>query len=440
MSALAELEQLAGFSNASPPAVTRVAFSQEDMRARAWVKQLCRDAGLAVREDAVGNTFARWCGTESQAGAVGTGSHIDAIPDSGRYDGTMGVLGGLEAIRALKRDGFIPRRSIELLMFTSEEPTRFGIGCLGSRLLSGSLDPSVADNLMDAEQRPLSSPKGADARRQTAKELVKPLGGPLNTVPVLGGFLKTVREAAGFRGSLADVRLPGDYYVAFVELHIEQGPILERSGIDLGIVTDIAAPATLRVEITGEGGHAGAVLMPERRDAFLGASEIALAVEKAASSTGAPDTVATAGACRVFPNAVNSIPSRVTLEVDVRDIDSDRRDSVVRAILEAAKRVHDERRLRVETTIVNADAPAHCDERVVAALEQAADRARLSRTRMISRAYHDSLFMSRIAPTGMLFIPCRGGVSHRPDEYSAPEHIANGVRALTEALRLLASD
>jgi ureidoglycolate amidohydrolase len=123
----------------------------------------------------------------------------------------------------------------------------------------------------------------------------------------------------------------------------------------------------------------------------------------------------------------------------VRDIDGERRDSVVRMILDAAKRVQDERRLRIETTILNADAPAHCSERVVAALEQAGDLAGLSRTRMISRAYHDSLFMSRIAPTGMLFIPCRGGVSHRPDEYASPEHITNGVRALAEALRLLAS-
>lgn len=406
MRVVAELEQLAAFSCAAAAAVTRVVFTQEDTRAREWLKQLCRDAGLAVREDPVGNTFARWYGTNGQAGAVGTGSHIDAIPNSGRYDGTVGVLGGLEAIRLLQRSGFQPKRPIELILFTSEEPTRFGIGCLGSRLLSGSLDPAVADNLVDAE----------------------------------GQSLQDIRREAGFHGPLQDVCLPSGHYSAFIELHIEQGPLLENSGTNLGIVTGIAAPASLGIQITGEGGHAGAVLMPQRRDAFLGASEIALAIEKAALSTGASDTVATAGACRVFPNAVNSIPSRVTLEVDIRDIDVDRRDSVVRSILDAAKRVQDERRLHIEITIVNADAPAHCSERVVAALEQAGDLTELSRTRMISRAYHDSLFMSRIAPTGMLFIPCRDGVSHRPDEYASPEHIANGVRALAEALRLLSSD
>jgi ureidoglycolate amidohydrolase len=394
----AELEQLASFSDAAVPAVTRVVFSDADLRARAWVKQLCTEAGLSVREDPVGNTFARWRGRDDEAGAVGTGSHIDAIPNSGRYDGTVGILGGLEAIRALKRSRFEPRRALELLLFTSEEPTRFGIGCLGSRLLSGSLN--------------------ADA-------------GPAQ--------LDSVRTEAGFSGSLSEVRLPATYYSAFVELHIEQGPILDQSGTALGVVTAIAAPASLRIEIEGEGGHAGAVLMPQRRDALCGASQIALAVEAAALSTGATDTVATTGMCRVFPNAVNSIPSRVTLEVDVRDIDLTRRDSVVSAILDAIQRVRNSRCLKIETEILNADAPAQCDERVVAILEQAAGTLGLSHRRMISRAYHDSLFMSRIAPTAMLFIPCRDGISHRPDEYASPVDIANGVRALAEALRLLSN-
>src|SRR5262245_59696302 len=144
-----ELETLGGISEAPPPVTTRVVFTDADLRGRAFVKQLCREAGLVVREDPIGNAFARWEGTEPDLPAVGTGSHIDAIPNAGRYDGTVGVLGGLEAIRALQRSGFRPRRSIELLTFTSEEPTRFGIGCLGSRLLSGALDPAGAADLRD---------------------------------------------------------------------------------------------------------------------------------------------------------------------------------------------------------------------------------------------------------------------------------------------------
>src|SRR4029077_8262093 len=140
---------LALISEAEPPVVTRVVFTPSDLKARAWMKSHCEEAGLSVREDAVGNTFARWNGSNPSAPAVGTGSHIDAIPNAGKYDGVVGVLGGLEAIRALQRSGFRPRHSIELLVFTSEEPTRFGIGCLGSRLLSGTLSPEAAKKLTD---------------------------------------------------------------------------------------------------------------------------------------------------------------------------------------------------------------------------------------------------------------------------------------------------
>src|SRR6267142_15149 len=146
-----ELETLGGISEAPPPVTTRVVFTEADLLGRAFVKQLCREAGLVVREDPVGNAFARWVGTEPGLPAVGTGSHIDAIPNAGRYDGTVGVLGGLEAIRALQRSGFRPRRGIELLIFASEEPTRFGIGCLGSRLLAGTLDASGGDSFKDRE-------------------------------------------------------------------------------------------------------------------------------------------------------------------------------------------------------------------------------------------------------------------------------------------------
>ncbi len=402
---LKELETLATFSDAPAPAVTRVVFSETDRRARAYVKGLCAAAGLVVREDAVGNTFARWVGEEPDLAPIGTGSHIDAIPNAGRYDGTVGVLGGLEAIRALRRSRFHPRRSLDLVIFTSEEPTRFGIGCLGSRLMSGSLEASTAEGLRDKE----------------------------------GKSLEEARAEAGFGGSLAEVRLPPGCYGGFIELHIEQGPLLERQQIPLGVVTAIAAPASLRISIEGEGGHAGAVLMPDRRDAFLAAAEIALKVEAAAKSSGSIDTVGTVGVCDVFPGAVNSIPSRVRLELDVRDTDRARRDAVLAKVAQGCEEVAARRRVTVRTEVVNADPPAECDPRVVEALSRACQTHGLEFQRMVSRAYHDSLFLSRLAPTAMLFIPCRGGVSHRPDEYASPEAIANGTLVLAEALAELAN-
>ncbi|MGB6685026.1 MAG: M20 family metallo-hydrolase [Candidatus Acidiferrum sp.] len=401
---VSEIEELASISDADPPAVTRIVFSPTDLRARVWLMARCERAGLALRQDAIGNIFARWNGSEPNPAAVGTGSHIDAIPNAGKYDGVVGVLGGLEAIRALQSSGFRPKHSIELLLFTSEEPTRFGIGCLGSRLLSGTLSPDEARKLADKD----------------------------------GASLETVRRNAGYNAPLEEVKLPRDYYEAFVELHIEQGPLLERQKIPLGIVTSIAAPASLRFSIAGAGGHAGAVLMPDRKDALCAAAELILAIESAAKSSGAMDTVATVGICDVFPGAVNSIPSRVDLTLDARDTSLDRRDTAMRAIEAARESIVAKRGVTIREELVNADAPAQCAPEIVEALSQACSRHGLAFISMVSRAYHDSLFMSRIAPVAMLFIPCRNGYSHRPDEYSSPEDIERGVLVLAETLAVLA--
>jgi len=400
---LQELETLAAFSDAEPPAVTRVVFTPTDLKARAWVIARCEEAGLHVRQDAIGNIFARWSGTDPAAPAVGTGSHIDAIPHAGKYDGVVGVLGGLEAIRALQRSGFRPKYPIELLVFATEEPTRFGIGCLGSRLLSGTLSADSAAKLKDRD----------------------------------GESVDEVRRKAGLSGNLRNVKLPTGYYKVFVELHIEQGPLLERAQTSLGVVMRIAAPASLRILIEGAGGHAGGVLMPDRKDALCAAAELILAVESAARASGAPDTVATVGVCDVFPGAVNSIPSRVRMTLDIRDTDLARRDGVMQVIERASQNTAAKRSVSIQSELLNADAPADCDPAVRAALADSCRKHGFPFLEMVSRAYHDSLFMSRIAPTGMLFIPCRNGYSHRPDEYAAPEDVARGVLVLAETLAKL---
>jgi ureidoglycolate amidohydrolase len=400
-----EIDELALITEAEPPAVTRVVFSPADLRARAWLEAKCREAQLSIRTDAVGNTFARWQGSDTSGPAVGTGSHIDAIPNAGKYDGVVGVLGGLEAIRALKSADFRPKCPIELLVFTSEEPTRFGVGCLGSRLLSGTLSPDSAAQMSDDQ----------------------------------GDSLDEVRHAANFSGDLSGVKLPAGYYRAFVELHIEQGPILEQKKVPLGIVQKIAAPASAKILIEGSGGHAGGVLMPDRKDALCAASELVLAVESAARETHAPDTVATVGICEVFPGAVNSIPARVRLSLDVRDTDLVRRDSVMQRIAEAANLIASKRALSIRTDLLNADAPALCSPLVTQALADSCLAHSLQFLPMVSRAYHDSLFMSRVAPTAMIFIPCRNGWSHRPDEYASPDDIARGTLILAETLARFAS-
>jgi ureidoglycolate amidohydrolase len=395
-----ELQTLATFSATPNPSVTRIVYSEEDRKARAYFKKLCADAGLAVREDAVGNIFARWIGKEPALPAIGTGSHTDAIPNAGMYDGTVGVLGGLEAIRALQRSGFKPKRSIELLMFAAEEPTRFGIGCFSSRLLSGNLDTSADKRLRDKE----------------------------------GKSLNELRTSFGFSGSLESVKLANNYFAGFIELHIEQGPFLEQEKIPIGVVTAIAAPASLRLHIEGEGGHAGGMLMPDRHDALTAASEIILTVENAARETGAIDTVGTVGICEVFPGAINSVPSRVTLGLDVRDIDERRRNSVLGKIEKACNDVAARRKVSIKKEMLNSDPPTTCDPSLVNSVVKACGTMSLNFKKMVARAYHDSSFMSLVSPVVMIFIPCRGGFSHRPDEYASPEAIANGVSVLAHSL------
>jgi len=400
-------------------AVTRIVFTPRDLEARAYIRTLAEAAGFTLRVDAIGNTFIRFPGSDPTLPAVGTGSHTDAIPYAGMYDGTVGVLGGLEAMRSLKEAGFQPTRSIETLMFTSEEPTRFGIGCIGSRLLGGSIDPATADALPD--RLPETDLKA-----------------PTNLT------LQAVRTAAGFTGSLDTVKLPPHYYHAWVELHIEQGPLLEREQIPIGIVTNIAAPASYRYEITGFGGHAGALLMPDRRDALCAAAEVILSVEKhtlaANAASGTSDSVATVGTVAVYPGAINSVPSRVTLTLDIRDTDVARRNQIMAALHADIRDIQSLRQVTITEQEINADVPAVSDPRILATLESICNSESIPYKKMVARAYHDTNFIAPIAPVAMLFIPCRNGVSHRPDEYATPESIALGTRVLALALAQLTKE
>ena len=402
-----ELEQLASFS-ACPddrPAVTRVVFTEQDLMARQFLAELYLQAGLETRVDSVGNTFARWVGSKPELPIVGTGSHTDAIPFSGMYDGTIGVIGGLEAIRALQRSGFQPVRSIELLMFTSEEPTRFGVGCTGSRVMAGVLNESDLDRLTDGD----------------------------------GDSYNVVRTRAGFSGSVDSAVLSSGYYHAWIELHIEQGPELEANGLPIGIVTAIAAPATMIVNLTGEGGHAGAVLMPKRRDALCAAAEMVQSIETLAHESASDDLVATVGELSVHPGAVNSIPSQVRFTIDLRDVQEDARNECKKRIESTVKEIAERRNVDFAIETLNSDPPAVSSPMIVSAAERACLASGLPFQEMVSRAYHDSLFMANIAPIAMIFIPCRDGVSHRPDEFSSPEQIAGGVEVLARAMADLSS-
>ncbi|XP_077248107.1 ureidoglycolate amidohydrolase isoform X2 [Tasmannia lanceolata] len=362
-----QIDELSTFSDTPAPSVTRILYSENDVLARRYIKNLMGLSGLSIREDAVGNIFGRWEGYEPELGAVATGSHIDAIPYSGKYDGVVGVLGALEAINVLKRSGFQPKRSLELILFTSEEPTRFGISCLGSRLLAGSEQLS-----------------------KDLKEIVDGHNISFSNAARSAGYAKDQED-------FTSVFINKGKYSAFLELHIEQGPILEEEGISIGIVTAIAAPASIKVDFEGNGGHAGAVLMSSRNDAGLAAAELALAVEKHVLESGSVDTVGTVGIIELHPGAINSIPSKAHLEIDTRDIDEKRRNIVIEKIHQSAIAIAKIRGVKLsEFKIVNQDPPALSENSVIRAMEVASQELNLSYKLMISRAYHDSLFMARL--------------------------------------------
>ncbi|KAF3456860.1 hypothetical protein FNV43_RR01514 [Rhamnella rubrinervis] len=403
-----QIDELATFSDTPAPSVTRILYTEKDVLARRFIKNLMGLSGLSIREDAVGNIFGRWEGSEPELAAIATGSHIDAIPYSGKYDGVVGVLGAIEAINTLKRSGFKPKKSLEVILFTSEEPTRFGISCLGSRLLSG------------------------------VEELAKALKTTVDGQNI--SFILAARSAgyAEEKDDFYSVSLKKGSYSAFVELHIEQGPILEKEGIPIGIVTAIAAPASIKVEFEGNGGHAGAVLMPNRNDAGLAAAELALAVERHVLESGSIDSVGTVGILELHPGAINSIPSKSHLEIDTRDIDEERRNIIIEKIRQSASAIAKNRGVRLtEFKIVNQDPPALSDKSIIEAMEAASKELNLTHKKMISRAYHDSLFMARVSPMGMIFIPCYKGYSHKPEEYASIENISNGVKVLAVTLAKL---
>ncbi|KAK4405824.1 Ureidoglycolate hydrolase [Sesamum angolense] len=400
-----QIEELSSFSNAPAPSVTRILYSEKDVSARRYIKNLMALSGLAVKEDAVGNIFGRWDGYEPELAPVSTGSHIDAIPYSGKYDGVVGVLGAIEAINVLKRSGFKPKRSLEVIMFTSEEPTRFGISCLG-RFTFFILNLLISTFTI-----------------LTALKLVYPeVKNWQNFLTTVDGQNISFSDAAKFAGyenaqDLSSVFLPKGSYSAFIELHIEQGPILEEEATSIGVVTAIAAPASIKVDFEGNGGHAGAVLMPMRNDAGLAAAELALAVEKHVLESGSIDTVGTVGILELHPGAINSIPSKAHLEIDTRDINEARRNTVIEKIRSSALNICKKRSVKLsEFKIVNQDPPALSDDSIIKATESACKELNLSYKKMISRAYHDSLFMP--------------GYSHKPEEFAASEDVANGVRVL----------
>jgi ureidoglycolate amidohydrolase len=401
----AAIERLAEFND--DPAgggITREVFTPTYRRALDWAGERMRDTGMETGLDAFGNLRGRWAGTDPGAPRVLTGSHVDTTLNAGRYDGVLGVLGAIEALRSLRAAGFAPERSIEVVAFAGEEP-RFGRGCIGSRAMVGALSPDDARRLRDRDGVSLDE--------------------------ALRGFGLAPER-------IGDARLDPSTVHAFVELHIEQGIVLEAHGEQIGVVTAIAAPHDFRLILRGAATHAGATPMTLRRDALAGAAELMTVLERLARESPSGTTVATVGVLRLRPGAINVVPGEVELDIDVRDSDRDAREAVVAGILAAAKEIAERRGLAVDLEPIVKDEPVQCSEMVIEAAKSACDELGLSSRRMVSGAYHDAMILGALVPIGMIFVPSRGGISHHPDEYTAPEQLEAGVRVLARVLERLA--
>jgi ureidoglycolate amidohydrolase len=400
------IAELAGF-NDDPEAggVTREVYTPTYRAALDRVAEWMRSAGLEVRLDAVGNLFGRWAGGDPQAARVLTGSHVDTTLNAGRYDGVLGVLGAIDSVHVLRAAGFAPRRSIELVAWAGEEP-RFGTGCVGSRAAAGRLARADLDRLRDRDGVSMAA---------------------------------ALREAGFDPDRLREARIEPAAVHALVELHVEQGSVLEDAGEPIGVVTAIAAPHDFRLLLRGAATHAGATPMRLRRDALAGAAEAMLALERIARESPSGTSVGTVGVVRVRPGAINVVPGEVELDVDVRDSDLGARAQVVAGVLAAARAIAERRRLELDVTPIVEDTPVICDPRVVEAAADAAAELELPFRRMISGAYHDAMVLGAMIPIGMIFVPSAGGISHHPAEHTDPADLERGVRVLAGTLARLAA-
>ena len=381
--------------------VTRLGFSAEDLAARAYVTSLLRDAGLTVRVDPAGNLFARREGTENLPVLL-FGSHIDSVPNGGNFDGQVGSMGALEVMRTLGERGVKTRHPLELVIWVNEEGHHFGKGVFGSAAAAGLLGPEVLDR-RDSDGLTL-----ADWLRRYGQDPAR------------------FAEAQIAKGALA----------GYLELHIEQGGILDERGIPIGVVQGIVGINWWTCTAEGFANHAGTTPMDRRQDAFAAAARAALAVrEEVRAEPGRQ--VGTVGYAKVEPGARNIIPGRVEFPVELRDLDADKVAPLWVRIEQRFQKISAEENVKINCVPLSHDIPARTDPALQQVIRDAATAVGLATLDLPSGAGHDAQNMAHLAPIGMIFVPSRGGISHSPREYSSPEHVANGAEVLYRSLLLL---
>ncbi|MDH3699384.1 MAG: Zn-dependent hydrolase [Flavobacteriaceae bacterium] len=379
----------------------RVAFSDADIEGRKWMMGQMQDAGMDVHIDFAGNIIGRRTGTDSQLKPIGFGSHIDAVPNGGNYDGCVGSMGALEVMRTLEENNIKTRHPLEMIIFSNEEG-----GVMGSRALVGELGP---DALRVVNSTGYSMGEG-------------------------------IQRIGGDTTRLADVIRPKGNMKAFLELHIEQGANLERDDLDIGIVEGIVGLQWWDVRIKGFANHAGTTPMNMRQDALLSAAKFILAVNEITNSMEGSQ-VGTVGRINALPGAPNVIPGEVVLSLEIRDLSEERIYVLYNKMVERAREIGEAMNTEFSFHPLDATAkPAFMDATIKSAIEANCKSLNLSYQYMPSGAGHDAQDMARITPTGMIFVPSKGGISHSPKEFTSAEDMANGASVLLQTILALDKD
>lgn len=392
--------RLAEIGKISDTGVCRLALSKEDREAVDVVRIWMEEAGLKTRIDAFGNLIGRIEGSDREAPAVMIGSHIDTQPYAGRFDGIIGVVGAIETVQTLSDKGIISRVSIEVVSFCDEEGCRFNKGLFGVRGILNQLEEGELER----------EDKNGVTRRAA------------------------LLEFGGDPDHFVDSRYKPGQISAFLELHIEQGPVLESMDCAIGIVTGISGPLWWTVDVYGFAGHAGSVPMNLRQDALVGASKIIVGLQAIASSEPSAPTVGTVGSLQVFPDSRNIIPEHVQFTIDLRDIELQRRDRLEQQLRDLIDDVIQEHGLRVEIREDMRSEPRYCADYIKDYIREAAREMNIKAPELMSGPFHDSIAMSYYCDYGMIFVRCKDGISHNPQEYSSQEDIALGTEILYQTV------
>jgi len=398
-----DIDALARIGRHEDHGIYRMSFSPGDQAGRDWLRQRIADSGLTLHQDGAANICARLNWDGKTAGVM-AGSHIDTVPGAGHLDGALGVVCALEALRVLQEEKISLRRPLEAVAFTDEEG-RFG-GMFGSQALAGLVTPEYLHNACD-----------------------------LDGVSLVAAMAEQGLDA---REALHAQRPPGSIH-AYVELHIEQGPVLDRKGVSIGIVDAITGLFKWEITLSGAANHAGTTPMNMRTDAFQGLAEFAGEIDRVLEEYGSPRSTATIGRVELIPGAANVIPGQVIFSLDVRDADGATLQMLAEAFSRTLSAIARRRGLMFEFAVLSELAPVRCAAQVLQAIEQSVENAGLSSTHITSGAAHDAQIIAGIAPAGMIFVPSKEGRSHSAAEWTAWADIEAGANTLLNTLRRLAS-